>query len=89
MENHKTLKYSQTVAGKRVLHKIKKKLSSVGLSNSDIISGEWRRLLPISASGLCRQNEKGLITRKQANFGKFNGHDKLVSFHLPAEVRIF
>jgi hypothetical protein len=38
---------------------------SVGLSNNDTISGEWRHLLPISASGKFFQNEKSLFTRKR------------------------
>jgi hypothetical protein len=65
LENHKTLKNSQTAADRRVKHKDTKIPSSVGLSNGDTISGDWRRLLSISASGLFCQNEKALITRKR------------------------
>jgi hypothetical protein len=65
LENHKTLKNSQTAADRRVKHKDIKVPYSVGLSNSDNISDEWRRLLPISASGLFCQDEKALITRKR------------------------
>jgi hypothetical protein len=65
LENHKTLKNSQTAADRRVKQKDTKIPYSVGLSNIDTISGEWRRLLPISASGLFCQNEKLLITRKR------------------------
>jgi hypothetical protein len=65
LENHKTVKNSKTAADRRVKHKDTKVPSSVGLSNSDTISGEWRDLLSISASGLFCQNEKSLITRKR------------------------
>jgi hypothetical protein len=65
MQNHKTLKNSQTAADRRVKHKDAKISYLVGQSNSDTISGEWRRLLLISASGLFCQNEKTLITRKR------------------------
>jgi hypothetical protein len=51
LENPENLKNSQTVADRRVKYKNRKKPSTVGQSNSDTISGEWRRLLPISASG--------------------------------------
>jgi hypothetical protein len=61
LKNHKTLKNSQTVADRRVKREDTKEPSSVGLSNSETISGEWRRLLPISATGLFCQNEKALI----------------------------
>jgi hypothetical protein len=50
LENHKTLKNSKTAADRWVKHKDTKVPYSVGLSNSDTISGEWRRLLQISAS---------------------------------------
>jgi hypothetical protein len=43
LENHKTLKNSETAADKRVKHRDTKIPSSVGQSNSDTISGEWRR----------------------------------------------
>jgi hypothetical protein len=65
LENHKTLKNSEAAADIRVKHKDTKIPYSVGLSNSDTISGEWRRLLPIAASGLFCQNEKSPITRKR------------------------
>jgi hypothetical protein len=65
LENHKTLKNTKTAADRRVKHKDTKIPFSVGLSNSDTISGEWRCLLPISASDLFCQNEKALITRKR------------------------
>jgi hypothetical protein len=65
VENHKTLKNSQTAADRRVKHKDTKIPSSVDLSNSDTISDEWHRLQLISASGLFCQNEKMLITRKR------------------------
>jgi hypothetical protein len=61
-EKHKTHKSSQTAVDRRVKHKDRKIASAVGLSNSDTISGEWGRLLPISASGLLCQNETALIT---------------------------
>jgi hypothetical protein len=64
LENLKTLKNSKTAAVRRVKHKDTKVPSSVGLSNSNTISGKWRHLLSISASGLFCQNEKSLITRK-------------------------
>jgi hypothetical protein len=64
LQSHKTLKNSQTVADRWVKHKDKKR-SSVSLSNSNIISGKWRRLLPIYASGPFSQNEQALITRKR------------------------
>jgi hypothetical protein len=65
LENHKTLKNSKTAVDRRVKHKDTKVPSSVGLSNSDTISGKRRHLLSISASGLFCQNEKSLITRKR------------------------
>jgi hypothetical protein len=65
LENHTTLKNSETAADRRVKHKDTKAPSSVGLSNSDTISGEWRHLLSISTSGLFCQNDKALITRKR------------------------
>jgi hypothetical protein len=65
LENHETLKNSKTAADRRVKHKDTKVPSSVGLSNSDIISGMRRYLRSISASGLFCQNEKSLITRKR------------------------
>jgi hypothetical protein len=65
LENHKTLKNSKTAADRRVKHKDTKVPYSVGLSNSDTISGKRRHLLSISASGLFCQNEKSLITRKR------------------------
>jgi hypothetical protein len=65
LKNHKTLKNSKAAADRRVKRKDTKILSSVGLSNSDTISGEWRRLMPISASTPFCQNEKALITRKR------------------------
>jgi hypothetical protein len=70
--NYKTFNESLTVANSRVKHKDTttknnntKTLSSVGRSNSDTISGEWRRLQPISASGPFSQNEMALTTRKR------------------------
>jgi hypothetical protein len=68
LENRKNLKHSETAADRRVKHKDTKLPPSVGLSNSDNISGEWRRLQPISASGLLSQNEKALITRERREF---------------------
>jgi hypothetical protein len=65
LENHKNLKNSETAADRRVKRKDTKVPSLVRLSNSDTISGEWRRLQPISASGLFCQNEKALITRER------------------------
>jgi hypothetical protein len=65
LDNHKTLKNSETAADRRVKHKDTKVPSSVGLSNSDTISGKRRHPLSISASGLFCQNEKSLITRKR------------------------
>jgi hypothetical protein len=54
-QNLKTL---QTAADRWAIHKDTKNSSSVGQSNSDTISGEWRRLQPISASGLFCQMRK-------------------------------
>jgi hypothetical protein len=68
LENHKILKNSETAADRRVKHKDTKVPSAVRLSNIDTISGEWRRLQPIFASGLFCQNEKALITRKRWEF---------------------
>jgi hypothetical protein len=65
LDNHKTLKNSKTVPDRRVKHKDTKVPSSVGLSNSDTISGKRRHPLSISASGLFCQNEKAVITRKR------------------------
>jgi hypothetical protein len=65
LENHKTLKNSKTAADRRVKHENTKISSSVRLSNSDTISGEWRRLLPISDCDLFCQIDKSLITRKR------------------------
>jgi hypothetical protein len=65
LENHKNLKNSETAADRQVKHVDTKKPSSIRLSNIDTISGEWRRLRPISASGLFCQNEKSLVTRKR------------------------
>jgi hypothetical protein len=65
LENHKTLKNSQTVADRRVKQKDTKKPSSVGLSNSDTISDEWRRLLPISSSGPLSRLSEALLTRER------------------------
>jgi hypothetical protein len=63
--NHKTLKNSEAAADRRVKHVDTKALSSVGVSNRDTISDEWRYLLPISASGPFCENDKALITRKR------------------------
>jgi hypothetical protein len=68
LENHKTLKNSETAADRRFKHKDTKVPYSVRLSKNDTISGERRHLLPISASGLFCQNEKVLITRKRWEF---------------------
>jgi hypothetical protein len=65
LENHKTLKNSQTVADRRVKHRDRKTPSSVGPSISDTTSGEWRHLLLIPASGPFCQNEIALITRER------------------------
>jgi phenylalanyl-tRNA synthetase alpha subunit len=81
-ENHKTLKNSQTVADRRLKQTNIKKPPSVGPSNSHTISGEWRRLLPISVSAAFSQNEKALITGKRWKFdAKFlqNTNGKSVS----------
>jgi hypothetical protein len=68
LENHKTPKSSNTAADTRVKHKDTKVPSSVGLSNSDTISGKRRHLLSISAPGLFCPIEKPLITRKRLEF---------------------
>jgi hypothetical protein len=68
LENHKTLKNSQTAANRQVKHEDTNKPSSVGLSNSDTISDEWRRLQPISASGPFCQKEKAQINRERREF---------------------
>jgi hypothetical protein len=65
LENHKTLKNSETAADRRVKHRETKYPSSVGQSNSDSFSGELRRLLPISASGPFCQHEETTLTRKR------------------------
>jgi hypothetical protein len=65
LENHKNLKNSETAADRRVKHRNTKIPSSVRLSNGDNISGEWRRLQPISSTGQVCQNEKALITRER------------------------